>query len=447
MTYQEIEAIRLNNASIVKDICSEYGLYGNVIYYTPSPIAGSSMNRMYIVAGTDPALGEDPFPKQLRPDEIQRALERNEKLFCPRVWVFDLGEIKDEVSATLALADYCKTAAIVSRLYSSYDLPVPPILRHSEVQQLINFSVGAKNTSLPPQVQKKYKKDLNWFFKREKSKSRFRQNWLHYFRSEKFPDDKGPFRKLLGYFQRDRCELPMELLVDTNTNICKLELQEYEYKLFRDIVQKRYPFLSYVVGEKDVIDHGISKATQSEDSALGQYVTAEEYAVVRKERFAEEGWASVANLKPAYWEFRDIYYRKCDEPLIASVYQHIALQYAKCNSLRELKERGPMLLQKVPINDFMNFVSLAKAKNICFYIDTLGEYEKPNLNTVNVLYNEHQQQKMNDVIDRMIRDKVNFAQVLNMPNRPSLNSVIHEIEEGNRNTLSQKKRSSPPFQK
>ena len=54
MNREEIESIRKNNAAIVQDICSQYGLHGNVVYYEPSPIEGSSLNRMYIIAGTDP---------------------------------------------------------------------------------------------------------------------------------------------------------------------------------------------------------------------------------------------------------------------------------------------------------------------------------------------------------------------------------------------------------
>lgn len=447
MNRQEMEAIRLKNAAIVKDICAQYGLYGNVILYNPSPVADSSLNRMYIVAGMDPCLGQDTLPKLMRPDEMLRALQRNEKLFCPKFWVLDLTESKSDLSSSEALADYCETASFLARLYSEYNTPLPPVLRHSEVKQLLNFSFGACNTSLPPTIRKKYEKDLTWFFNRENSKSQFRQKWLRYFRSEKFPDSKGPIQRIKGYFNRDKCEVPLNQLMDTNTHISKLELQEYEFQIFRRLIQERHPYISYVAGDKEVVDHGLSKATQSNDNPMGKYVSAEEYAVIRKDKFAEEGWDCVANLKPAYWEFRDIYYRKCDEPVIASVYQHIALQYAKCDSLGDLKARGPMLLQKVPANDFMNFVSLAKANKLRFYIDVLGEYEKPCLDTVNVLYNEHQQKKMSDVLDRMINDKVNFSHVLNTPSRPSLNAVIGEIEESTRGTPSQKNRNLPPFQK
>ena len=235
--------------------------------------------------------------------------------------------------------------------------------------------------------------------------------------------------------------------MECNTNVSKLELQEYEFRIFQKLIQERYPFVTYAAGDKDVVDHGISKATRRDDSPFGKCVTAEEYAVIRKERFADEGWDCLANLKPAYWEFRNVYYKDCDEPLIASVYQHIALQYAKCDSLGDLKKLGPMKLQKIPASDFMNFVSLAKANKLRFYIDTLGEYERPALDTINVLYSECQQQKMDKVISRMIDDKVKYSHVLSSSCRPSLNIQINKTKKKEQALSSGRTRRQLPYEK
>lgn len=428
MDREELEAVRKNNAEVVRQICAQYGLYGNVVYYEPSPISGSSLNRMYMVAGTSPVFGNYPLPKRFRPNEVLQAINRNEKLFYPQAYVLDLLENKDEITATQSLVEYCKKAEFINQLYHEYGLKTPNVLRYSEVYQLIRFRDGLDNPLATPAMKKKYKQDLDWFFRREKSKSKFRQSWLRYFRSEKFPDDKGPVAKLKGFIQRNQCKISLNQLMDTNTDVHKLELQEYEYKIFQKLIQERYPFVTYAAGDMNIVNHGLREASQRDDSPFGKMVTAEEYAVVRKDRFADEGWDSVANLKPAYWEFRNVYYKASDEPLIASVYQHIALQYAKCDSLGELKQRGPMRLQKVPMDDFMNFVSLAKANKLRFYIDTLGDYETPSLNTVNVLYNEHQQQKMDVVLGRMIEDTVSYSHVISNPSKPPLKSVIDEIE-------------------
>ncbi len=449
MNRDEIEAIRKNNAAIVQDICSQYGLYGNVVYYEPSPVSGSSMNRMYIIAGVDSVFADDILPKNLRPDEMLQAIKRNERLFYPRAWVLDLLETKDQITATQSLVEYCRKAEFLSRLYGEYQLPVPKSLRVSEVYQLMRFRDDLDNPLLSPVVKRKSRKDLDWFFKRETSRNHFRRRWLDYFRSEKFPDDRGPIAKIAGFFRRDRCRVSRDQLMECNTEISKLEMQEYEFKIFQKLIQERYPFVTYAAGDMDIVDHGVSRATRSDDSPFGKYVTAEEYAVVRKDRFAEEGWDCVANLKPAYWEFRDVYYKDCDAPLIASVYQHITLQYAKCDSLGELKKRGPMRLQKVPADDFMNFVSLAKAHKLRFYIDTLGEYETPNLKYVNVLYNDTQgqNQKMDQILQQMVDDKVSFSHILNTPSRPSLDSVISDVTEKTSATTARNHRKLPPYEK
>lgn len=447
MDRQEMESIRKNNSAIVQDICSKYGLYGNVVYYEPSPIAGSSLNRMYIVAGMDPVFAQDQVPKGLRPDEMIQTIQQNEKLFYPRAWALDLLECKDELTATDRLVAYCHMAEFITKLYGEYGLTPPVALRVSEVHQLMNFRNNMDSPYATPAIRKKYQSDLEWFFKREKSRNKFRKKWLHYFRSEKFPDDKGPIAKLVGYFKRNQCKVSLSQLMESNSDINKLELQEYEYKLFQNIIQERYPYITYSAGDKDIVDHGISKGKKIDDAIFGKLVTAEEYAVIRKDKFAEQGWDCVANLKPAYWEFRNVYYRECDEPIIASVYQQITLPYAKCDSLSELKSRGPMRLKKIPASDFMNFVSLAKALKLRFYIDTNGDFEKPSLDNIHVLYNEHQQQKMDEVVDRMIKDKVDFSHILDTPARPALNSVINKIEQNNRFQPRNMHRGEPPFQK
>lgn len=447
MNRQELESIRKNNAAVVKKICGEYGLFGNVIYHEPSPIPGSSLNRMYIVAGVDPVFEKDKLPNNLHPDEMQQAIHRNPNLFYPRAWVFDLKENNDEVAATQSLVDFCRKSEFLTRLYGEYNMRPPKFLRLSEVNQLINYRNTLDNPMATPGMKRKCKKDLDWFFRREKSKSKFRQNWLQYFRSEKFPDDKGPVAKILGFLRRDKNEIPLDQLMDNNSNISKLEMQEYEFKIFQELMEKQYPFVTYAAGEKRVVDHGLSKATQRDDSPFGKCVSAEEYAVVRKERFATEGWDCVANLKPAYWEFRDVYYKDCDAPIIASVYQHITLQYAQPNSIGELRDHGVLSLQKVPVKDFMNFVSLAKANHLRFYVDTRGDFEKPVLDTVNVVYNDHQKGKMSEIMGRMVKDKVTFSHIMETPARPALNSFIRGGEEKRRILPSQKGISQKTFQK
>lgn len=439
----DMESIRQQVAQTVKAICNRYGLYGNVVYDTPSPIAGSNRNRLYVVAGTDPALSQDPLPKSFRPDEVLRRQERDDGLFYPKVWAFDLSANQDEMQATQELVEYCKQAEFLNRLYSEYDLPAPEKLRLSEVEQLKAYRIRIADPRSLPGMVSKARKDLKWFFKREKS-SGFRRRWLDYFRSEKFPTNKGPLAKLRGYWSRHNCEVSTDQLMSRADSLKKLEMQDFEYKLFAKFIRDCYPEVTYAVGEKQVVNHGLSGNRDESDSPFGQRVTAEEYAVTRKDRFASEGWNAVSHLTPAYWEFRDVYYRAADEPLIASAYNSIVLQYAKCDSLQSLRERGPLRLQKIPAADFMNFVSLAKANKLRFYIDNLGDYAVPSLTTINVLYNEHQEPKMAGIVDRMLQDKVNHSHILDTPQHPPLQAQIQSIEEKNSGTRHKSRTIQPP---
>ena len=109
-------------------------------------------------------------------------------------------------------------------------------------------------------------------------------------------------------------------------------------------------------------------------------------------------------MNPSYWEFRDIYYRAVDEPIIASVCNMMRLQYAKCNSLEELTRFGELSMLDIPESSFMNFVSLAKTNDLRFYIDTKGDYAVPSLDTVHVLYNTYQGEKLFGILDRLNQD-------------------------------------------
>lgn len=424
-----IENIRKDAADRVKNICSQYGLYGNVIYYNPSPISDSNLNRLYVVAGLDPAIALDPPPRYLRPDEIVRRNKRNEKLFYPYVWAFDLFSDKIGIEVNHALVEYCKTTEFISNLYAEYDISPPQKLRVSEIGQLINFREGIENPLASADLIKQYKKGLDWFFRREKTANTFRRQWLDYFRSEKFPDDKGPIDKLIGYFRRNESQTTMDQLMDVNSDLRKLQMQEHEFKVFEKFMKDCYPEVIYSVGEKVIVDHGSTNNTKDPKNPFGRCVTGEEYAVIRKEQFAEKGFEALADLRMTYWEFRDIYYKAVDEPLIAAAYNSIILNYAKCNSVAELKEFGPIQMEKIPTDDFMNFVSLAKANHLRFYIDNHGDYALPSLDTIHVLYNEHQEGKMNGILARMINDKIDHSHMIDRSNHPALSSMIRSINQ------------------
>lgn len=427
MTYEELENLRRHSGQVVKKICKKYGIYGNVIYDAPSPIPVSDRNRLYIVAGLDPAIGEDPPPVWLRPEEIIRRNGRNRKLFYPDIWVFDLYSNRNDMEAQQELIDYCKQARFIVDLYGEHGLEAPEKIRFSEIGQLREYHSAMEAMFSNDAVRSKCEKSLEWFFKREKSKNSFRQRWLSYFRSDRFPDGKNPFVKIRGYFKRKENVIAMDRFLEANGDFRKLQMQEYEYKCFSKFMQDCYPEVTYAVGPVEIVNHGLSKAAASADSPFGRAVTAEAFATIRQAHFAEDGYAVLENLRPVYWEFRDVYYKAVDEPLVAAAYNSVTLNYAKCNPLMEVKERGELALEQIPVNDFMNFVSLAKANGLRFYLDNLGDYATPSLKFVNVIYNQHQAPLLWGIMDRMIEDKADPAQIPT-GERPALHSVIREAK-------------------
>ena len=409
----------------ISRICAEYGLYGSIVYHTPSSIPGSDRNRVYIVAGNSPDLEKEPLPKWVYPDDIVRRTERNNKLFYPNIWAFDLSANGNEMKATEQLVEYLKKAEFVRAIYAERGMDPPEKIRVSEVHQLIRTREMRDNVLIDNRTRAKCKRDLDWFFRREQSKG-FRRKWLDYFRSEKFPDDKGPVAKLTGYLNRSKQKTNIQQLMEVNEEVRKLEMQEHEYKLFTKFLSTVYPDVVYAASEKDIVSHGGLNNPKETEEAIGRRVTGEEYAVVVKERFAEEGWEALEKLKPAYWEFRDVYYKACDEPLIAAAYNSITLQFAKCDALEDLI--GPYEMADVPVTDFMNFVSLAKANKLRFYIDNAGDFAVPSLDTVHVIYGKHHSEKVQGILGRMMTDKVEYSHVLEDHERPALSRVICDME-------------------
>lgn len=415
-------------ASLIQQICAEYGLYGNLIYHAPSPLACAdeyNRNRLYIIAGPDPAFGEDPPPDWIDPEQIILRNSRNCKLFHPGAWAFDLSSGR-EMEATDMLVEYAKRVEFLAFQYGQRNMALPDKLRLAEVNKLITTYDWSLRTGDKPDLQRKYQRFLDRFFKKEQSKNPFRKRWMAYYRSEKFPDGKGPFAKLYGYFRSSNPEVSMEQLTETCDHLCKLQMQEYEYQFFRKFMASCYPEVSYAVGNKEAVNHGLTpRALQ--DKVPVRNVTWEEYAAVRKERFAEEGYNALKDLHPSSWVFRDIHYRAVDAPIIASVYNMMTLQYAKSDSLETLTQFGELLLTDIPAANFMNFVSLAKANGLRFYIDIHGDYAVPSFDVIHVVYNRSQAEKMAGITHRLLHDKVAYSHTMDF--RPSLENRIERSEQ------------------
>ena len=409
---QEFLETMMGARDVVSAACSHYGLYGTVIYYNPSPIPEGDRNRWYILAGTNPDILEDPLPCYIEPENLLRRQERNPALFYPDLFVVDLYKDTNQMKAMEKLVQYCKCTEFLKSIYNEYSTPLPDRLWISEINQLQKFKDSADNYDLDASVRSKCRKDLEWFFRREKSTG-FRRRWLDYFRSERFPQDKGFFARISGYLSRDSQQTTLDRLTEDNDDLSKLEMQEHEFRAFKKNMKLFYPDVTYAVGKKTVVDHGIALARKNAgaEEVFGKNVTGEEYACIAKDRFAKEGWDALKDLQPAYWEFRDIYYKDVDEPLIAHIYNMTLLSYAKPDLVQDL-DLSPLHVVNVPRSDFMNFVALAKANGLKFAIDGRGDYSIPSLEFIHVVYQEHQAEKLQGILERIVGDKITCSHLV-----------------------------------
>lgn len=419
----ELQQMREN----VKSICAEYGLYGNVYHYQPSRFENSDCNGLYIVAGTDPSLAEEPLPKNLRPDVIERREGQSELLFHPQAWALNLSEQADHMHAIDKLVDYCKKTELLASMYTAYDLPLPEKIRYSEIETLRKYHSAMTDPHMSYQGREKLQKDMDWFFKREKSTG-FRRRWLDYFRSDKFPDDAGPIAKLRGYFKRNSSVVPLSRLMEVNGDVQKLQMQEFEYPLFIQYLNECFPDVTVSIGKKDIVNHGVDKPGTTVAPGQGRRITQEEWACTIKDRFATEGWECVKDVKPSYWEYRDVYYKEIDEAQIATAYQAITLPYAQDNDLGELNRHGNIEMISINEPDFMNFVHHAKINGVRFFIDKHGMFAKPSLKKVHVIYNSSQRDLVANIPVQIISDKVSHSHLVGHSAQMALEAKIHAAE-------------------
>ena len=141
----------------VQHICAEYGLYGNVYYHDASRIPYSDKNRLYIIAGTDPAIGKNPPPSLFSPEAIIRRREQNEKLFYPDVWAYDLTTHTDQMKAAEELVEFCRHSEFLSTIYGEHELPLPDRIRESEMRQIMVHRDASQNFDLTVPVMQKSK--------------------------------------------------------------------------------------------------------------------------------------------------------------------------------------------------------------------------------------------------------------------------------------------------
>ena len=112
---------------------------------------------------------------------------------------------------------------------------------------------------------------------------------------------------------------------------------------------------------------------------------------------------------------------------MASAFQDATLRYARSDNLQTIEARGGTLcLSCIPKEDFMNFVSLAKANRLSFYIDSTGLFEVPSIKKINVVYSSHDEDLLRDILDRIVNEKVEYSHLVPDEERQPLQILLQE---------------------
>jgi len=423
----EFEEQRKRLADEFNTICRRFGLYGNVINYQPSPIEGSNRNKVYLIASRYPALSMDVLPEEFDLEYFLRRNQRSDRIVYTDVFIYELSADRNRMDAMDKLLEYCRYTEFISTLYGQYNMDPPEKLRRFEIRQLMDAR-DKQRRKISEVAWKKSTDALNDFFSNEQKKG-LKTDWMNFFRSEKYPDNANPLEKVRAFRHRDDPEVSLKQLMDCTARIHTLEMQEHEYRKFSEIMQSRYPFVPYAVSEKEVIDNGAGPMAPALEEAYGKRVTGEHYAKMVEDHFVKDGWESIANLRASYFEVRRVSYSASDEPYIAAAFQTATLRYAQPDDLLTVENRGGMLqLHTVPKEDFMNFVSLAKANKLAFYIDHFGTFQTAALDKVNVVCSSSDNDLAHDIMNRIVDEKVALGHIVPEEERPALDDVLHQAE-------------------
>lgn len=366
-----IQLIDINNnkdgyLNVMRRIGNEYGIHVDLV---------NAADEWYLVAC--------PFTESINkgPQEILANINANEGLFITNEFAIK-AERDNGIFVAEHLLEYCMKAEFVHTIFTEFEAEIPDKLREEELYALINFNEGRFDENMPYEVQHDYSVGLNKYFKKENKDGFFHKKWKEFYRSERYDEDASFLKNFASFLTRHENEIDLDLLMKSNSNVKTFEMQEKEYKEFAAYMKNLYPEVSYNVGKKTTVDHG---QIQIPDGLEGLIYNP---------------WEGV----PSHWEFRKISYKAADEYKIAQVYNEIRLSYANDESLTHLQNRGDVNVVGVPLIDFMNFVSLAKANNLEFHIDT-GDMATPSLDTIYVVYNTFNQEKLESIFTRMLVDK------------------------------------------
>ncbi|MCH5209462.1 MAG: hypothetical protein J1F01_00710 [Oscillospiraceae bacterium] len=385
------------------DFSKEYGIYSKII---------QCKDDLYVAASLD------PIADNISPMDIIRRNERNTRLFYPVTFAVKIDKTDNLMRDMGKFLQYCREAEFVKAIYNEFGLPIPERLRYSELYSLMRFNDGRMKPETDTRLVRLYEKGLQKFFRNERRRG-LRKKWRDFFRSDKFDDDASKLKNLLAFFKRKSPETDIDILLKSGESVKWIAMQEHEYSEFRKTIKEYYSDIFFSVGKKYIVNHGMVEIPGN-----GKTITFKDFCEIRNKSFSTEGYRALENLNISYWNFRDVFFKSADEPVIAQIYNNISLKFAKCVNLQDLFDKGDISYINIPIADFMDFTSLAQENNLPFYIDKWGEFQTPNLDTVCVVYNKCNDGAIGEINRVILDNKIHSSHAISVPQKEMLNAQI-----------------------
>lgn len=376
----------------ISENAAYYGVVAAVVDYKLGKNKADS--GYYIVAG----LGK--FPEYNNPKEIENRQLRNVHLFHPKEFAMQL--TKDNIQYAIEeLYNYCQRAEIIECLCNEYDCKVPDVLRNEELINLYKLNNDWNNEDYDVFYRRLCKDAIDSFFNDEKKaeRSKYVRKQLDFQRSDRFDRNKSRSKNILNAVINSTEQiLPLSVLKRCTDDLVCTELTEDEFQALKKAL-KDFPDVTYSIDDKYVIDTGEIMTKDPKDNPF----------------YGEQ----------THFEYRDITFKKVDEPIIMG--QVYKIRWQDKGPTHRAALIGDVTAKYVSYNNIHNFISLANANNFKFAIDYKGEFAKPTKDFVPVLFNSEKNYKYNDIMSRINSDKVKYHAIGEM-NLPYLSDVLEKAE-------------------
>lgn len=343
----------------VTEYAARYGVSAAVIDYgAHSDLAAGGY---YIVAG----LGSFPdiTARGMSPKALERQAARNKNLFYPKAFAREV--TADNIDTVIdGLNLYCQQAEIISALYREHGCKVPDVMCYAEMRNLISFNDSAANQKYDFVLRGEYSRLIDRFFENEAKiqKGRRHRELMEYVRSDRYDGPLNRFRKDLAYYRlKGKQEIPLPLLQETFAEIVKGYFDESEYQNIKQILAYT-PYVFYSAGPVERHDYGRIEGPH-------------------------DPWKG----EKRYFELRPVYYKKIDEPEVASAYirtKFVAAPTRDCVA-RGLRESAPgkerPVARYVPYRAMDAFIQIAKENNLEYTFDYDGILLTPSFKKIPVI--------------------------------------------------------------